>query len=345
MEKTILNMAKPQEVWVWYVDEMDTTEGKAKVYFLISASSTVCFDHIICAECPSQEEITHSLKNAYAQRKRWPKYIAIAKEDAFASTVKMVCERLQVQVSAVPFHELRAMIKSFSEQFDQFKNEHEHEQITQMLENENENEHMKALVPDPYHPCSCASGKKFKFCCQKVFKYLIFAMCAAEEGNLEEALQFMKKAESKVGRTAEILCRYAICWSYFDKEKYHDYLTEAKKLNPNHPRLNYICGVEASAKGEFEEAISYYEKAIENYPKEDRYHLNETYNNLGIAYFERSEYKNAKDTWEKGLIILPSDQMVKKNLIKFIYQNPELPVELRTISPFVSQHLTGVEVE
>ncbi len=43
-------------------------------------------------------------------------------------------------------------------------------------------------------------------------------MCVAEEYNLEEALRYMKEAESKVGRTAEVLCRYAICRSYFDQK-------------------------------------------------------------------------------------------------------------------------------
>lgn len=49
-------------------------------------------------------------------------------------------------------------------------------------------------------------------------------MCAAEEGNLKETLHFMKEAEQEVGRTAEIVCRYAICWSFFDEQKYREYL-------------------------------------------------------------------------------------------------------------------------
>jgi tetratricopeptide (TPR) repeat protein len=149
----------------------------------------------------------------------------------------------------------------------------------------------------------------------------------------------MKEAELKLGITAEVQCRYAICWSYFDREKTNKYLTEALLLNPNHPRSNYILGIEASEKNNFEEAVLYYQKAIDNYPAEDIVHLNETYNNQGTAFYNLKNYNKSKEAWEKALLLLPTDRTVKKNLIECIYSNPDVPKKIREISPFVKNYL------
>ncbi|MDY0040538.1 MAG: tetratricopeptide repeat protein, partial [Desulforhabdus sp.] len=82
-----------------------------------------------------------------------------------------------------------------------------------------------------------------------------------------------------------------------------------------------------------------YQKAIDNYPAEDKFHINETLNNLGTAYFEMRNFQEAKIAWEKGLTVLPSDHMVMNNLIEFIYNNPEVPKDIRTASPFIQKFL------
>jgi len=116
-------------------------------------------------------------------------------------------------------------------------------------------------------------------------------------------------------------------------------MDEAKTLNPNHPRLNFLFGIESVAAKDYAKAIEYYQKAIFNYPKESKFHLNETYNNLGTAYYESKNFQEAKNAWEKALVFLPTDRMVKENLFKCIYHNPELPQELREISPFIERFL------
>ena len=90
-------------------------------------------------------------------------------------------------------------------------------------------------------------------------------------------------------------------------------------------------------KGDFRGAVAAYERSIANYPVTDRYHLNETMNNLGTAHYELGNFREAKEAWEKALILLPSDAMVRKNLWKCIYMNPTLPENLRAISPFVAR--------
>ncbi|MFN7727643.1 MAG: tetratricopeptide repeat protein [Bdellovibrio sp.] len=258
------------------------------------------------------------------------------KKDPFAEAFQAICKGFQVQLSQVTAKDLQPFVRSFKEAFRQFKKGGaSHAPPLSAVEEEE----LQAFVPESYSSCPCASGKKFKFCCQKAFKEITFAMCAAEEGDLDEALRFMKQAEEKVGRTAEIVCRYAICWSFFEMEKFVILLNEALQINSKHPRANYIMGIEAVADEEYEKAVVFYQTAIDNYPPEDRFHLNETYNNLGTAYCGLKKFKEAKDVWEKALVLLPSDQMVRRNLFEFIYNNPAVPNELRKVSPFIEKYL------
>jgi len=167
---------------------------------------------------------------------------------------------------------------------------------------------------------------------------MIEAMYAAEEGSHDEALKWMEAAKSKVGETAEILCRYAVVYFFFDKKKSGEYLDRCLKEAPHHPRANYLKGINLKARGDLKGAVEAYRSAIEHYPQSDRYHLNETLNNLGSAYYDMGNYAEAKSAWEKALVYLPEDHMVKENLYHLIYNNPSVPEEIREISPFIERY-------
>ncbi len=113
------------------------------------------------------------------------------------------------------------------------------------------------------------------------------------------------------------------------------YLKEALAVNSDHPRTHYILGLEAKKQGDYPETIRHYQQAIAHYPPSNRYHFNEAYNNLRSAYFELGDYEKAKEAWEQGLVLLPADAIVRRNLIENIYQNPAMQERLRVMQ----QHL------
>lgn len=117
-----------------------------------------------------------------------------------------------------------------------------------------------------YAFCSCASGKKYKFCCKKIFREIMEAMVAAEEGKKSEALQWIAKAKEVAGDTAEVLCREAIVYSFFEPDKAKEILAECLLINPNHPRAHYLRGIDLKEQGDLEGARTAYETAIKNYP-------------------------------------------------------------------------------
>jgi len=331
-----LNISKPNDAWILHREEITTLkEGNCNVYVVLDAHTGFCFGMETSVDLPSATKITGILKDAFNKSAAWPKKMLISKKDPYVETLTGICDELKVDWLDVPAKYLEVFVKPFKDSFRGFKVGGRE----QSPASEIERKEMEAFTPETYGPCPCASGEKYKFCCQKAFKPIVFAMCDAQDGRRESALRHMQEAEAKVGRTAEVVCRYAVIWSFFDKEKCLELMDEAKTLNPNHPRLNFLFGIESVAAKDYAKAIEYYQKAIFNYPKESKFHLNETYNNLGTAYYESKNFQEAKNAWEKALVFLPTDRMVKENLFKCIYHNPELPQELREISPFIERFL------
>lgn len=340
MNNQITKFSKPNAAWVLYREEIDTTQdGNCNIYVLLDAYSGFIFGHEISIDLPTSLMIESLLKVAQSKAGQMPGKLLILKKDPCVDVLMNIGDGLGIPVEALPAKDLEPFVREFRASFRQFKRGGVLEPDESQL-SKDEQQNLEAFIPDTYGPCPCGSEKKFKFCCQKAFRDITEAMCAAQDGNLKEALKYMKQAEEKVGRSAEIVCRIAICWTFFDMNKAKEYLMEAQNLNPKHPRTNYVLGIDAVASKKYEAAVRFYETAIEHYPKEDKFHLNETYNNLGTAYYQLKKYKDAKNSWESALVLLPSDKIVRKNLNEYIYDNPIHPKELREISPFIAKFIT-----
>lgn len=329
MNKSI-SIKKPNDAWIIHCNG----------YFIIDAYSGFCFGGEFFSEEPEETKIINLFKSALNQAGAVkPQKVLIANNEPHLGILKSALEQLNIVTYPLLKKELLPYIRDFIKGFRQSFSGNTLKGHQDRDDSGKDQKMADAMVPDTYSLCPCASGKKFKFCCQPAFKDIVFAMCSAEDGNLNESLGHLHQAEKKIGRTAEIVCRYAICWSFFNEEKYTQYLNEALTINPEHPRVNYLLGIGAKNDKQYELAIKYYNKAIDNYPKSDKFHLNETYNNLGTVYYQLKNYQKAKEAWEQGLIFLPSDDMTRNNLFECIYDNPLVPSEIRQISPFMKRYI------
>ena len=332
---------KHGEAWVAFRVDCLIQKQAVDIYVLMDASSGYAFGHVIVeGELPGSREIGELMKSAFAAQRNRPKRILFPKKDPAREIFQKHAKKNGVSLELVPLSYLELLIgpfkKSFGEHFPSpaaFAGA-----VDKDMPQTAERKAAQASIPDSYDPCSCGSGKKYKFCCKPIFREMIEAMSAAEEGRSDEALKWMEAAKSKVGETAEILCRYAVVYFFFDKEKSQEYLDRCLKEAPHHPRANYIKGINLKARGNLKGAVEAYKTALEHYPPSDRYHLNETLNNLGSAYYDMEDYAEAKSVWEKALVYLPEDQMVRENLYHFIYNNPSVPEEIRKISPFIERY-------
>jgi tetratricopeptide (TPR) repeat protein len=278
------------------------------------------------------------LEESFARKGQWPKRILLAKGDPVEGPLRANAAAHNVQIECVPQSQLEELIAPVKKSYGQqvFSPSSIPYGLGDDLD-EMDRESARQLIPETYDPCWCASGKKFKFCCKPIFRDIACAVTYAEEGRKDEALKHIAEAKRIVGETAEVLCREATVWARFDKVTSAATLERALAVNPDHPRANYIRGIDLKTKGDFSGAIEAYSRAIASYPKTDRYHLNETYNNLGNAFFESGETMKAKAAWEQALLLMPSDKTVRRNLIECVYENPKLSAAERAVSPFVEK--------
>lgn len=330
------------DAWLIFRLDIQVASQSVDVYLGMDLPSGLVFGHELAPEKFGEKQAQDLLQLGKSKKGRFPRRILLVKGDPAESVLEALSTKLNSKFEAVPAPHLEDILGPIKESFGKNFFAPSTLGYAHMEESADEldRESAKHMVPDSYDPCSCASGKKFKFCCKPVFRELLGAMMEVERGRPSEAIQWIAKAKTIGGETAEILCREAIVLSVTDPVKSDAVLAKSLEINPNHPRANYIKGITLKDRGDYSGAIAAYETAITNYPKTDRYHLNEAYNNLGTAYFETGKMKEAKAAWEQALVLLPSDRTVRENLIEFIYQNPALPGVLREISPFVQAFLT-----
>jgi hypothetical protein len=194
MTKSTVNFTIPNQAWILHREEIETLQdGNCNVYVLIDAYSKFCFGQEISIDLPTSSKILNILKTAFTSSGTWPMQILILKKDPFAETLQAICKDLKIPLQELPANDLRPFTQSFKDSFRQFKKGSQPADDFESI-SEIEQEELEAFIPETYSPCPCASGNKFKFCCQKIFKDITFAMCAAQEGKLEEALRFMKQA-------------------------------------------------------------------------------------------------------------------------------------------------------
>lgn len=311
---------KNNSTWLIFRLDSQIAEGPIDFYMVMDLPSGDVVTFVITETVLTQSQANKLLKEAKILCVNLPNRIIIERGDPAEPLIRKATDKLGLRFEAINsfyLEDLTAPIKqSFGEHFyspSSIGYSHARENADDL-----DQECLKKMIPDSYDPCTCASGKKYKFCCKKIFTEIMEAMVAAEDGDYTTALKWIDKAKLLVGETAEVLCRESIVYSYFDDEKSDELLVQCLSINPNHPRAHYIRGLTMKQNGDLKGSINAYQTAIRHYPASDVYHLNETYNNLGSAFYENGNIEEAKSAWEKALLYLPSDKTTRRNLAEFI---------------------------
>jgi tetratricopeptide (TPR) repeat protein len=88
---------------------------------------------------------------------------------------------------------------------------------------------------DPYMPCPCGSGQKFKWCCQKVESYAERAQRMADSGQFEASLKPLEEGLARFPDNAWLLTRKAIVEAHLKRfEAARATLERLLKKNPSH---------------------------------------------------------------------------------------------------------------
>ena len=310
------------EAWLIFRLDARVANEYLDIYIVMHLPSEFILAHDIVERDMSQQQ-SNDLFNQCASLGRLPSRVLLTSGDPAEPFFRnsAATHAMTLETHAAPYLDdlISPVKKSFGEQFlspstiGHISTDASEEDI----------EALKQFIPDSYDQCPCASGKKYKFCCKKIVNEITFAMVAAEGGNKAEALHWIAKAKELVGETAEVLCREAIVYGFFDLKKSNDLLEKCLTINPNHPRAHYIRAIDLKEQGNIHGAIAAYQKAIGYYPESDHFHLNESYHNLGTALHEIGDLTGARSAWEKALLYSPSDKMTQENLRDFIYASDQ----------------------
>ena len=92
------------------------------------------------------------------------------------------------------------------------------------------------MALDPYEPCTCGSGKKFKWCCQPIFVNINRAWEQEAAGQHDAALRLMEEVVREHEGNPEAWGQMArLMFSQGKVEEAEKALQKAFDLNPNYP--------------------------------------------------------------------------------------------------------------
>jgi tetratricopeptide (TPR) repeat protein len=135
---------------------------------------------------------------------------------------------------------------------------------------------------DPYAPCPCGSGKKFKWCCQPIHLDIDKAFQQEDEGQHEAALRIMAQVVAQHPANPEAWGRQAQLLYQNDRvEEAEQALDKALEINPNYPLGHFLRGTFRQYEGEIPGALVEFRKAAELYDPEARDVLAQVYFTIG----------------------------------------------------------------
>lgn len=210
------------DAWVICRVDSQIQDMPIDIYMVIDLPSGDILSFHIVETTPTQIEIEKLIKEASIQKNSLPRRLIIAKNDPAELLLEATAKNKKLNFESIPAAYLEALVtpvkRSFAERFFSPSGSNDTAQSDHSAD-EWDIKSAQQMIPDSYDPCPCASGKKYKFCCKAVFQEIMEAMVAAEEGKLSEALGWINKAKKIAGETAEILCREAIVYSFFEMNK------------------------------------------------------------------------------------------------------------------------------
>ncbi len=134
------------------------------------------------------------------------------------------------------------------------------------------------MAQDPYEPCTCGSGKKFKWCCQPIFVGINKAWEQEAAGQHEVALRLLEQVVQENEGNPEAWGQKArLLHSHGKIEEAESALQKAFDLNPNYPAGLLLRASFRFQEGETAGALLLARRAAEAYDPEARSYLAEAY--------------------------------------------------------------------
>ncbi|HEY7310234.1 MAG TPA: tetratricopeptide repeat protein, partial [Gemmataceae bacterium] len=198
------------------------------------------------------------------------------------------------------------------------------------------------MAQDPYEPCSCGSGKKFKWCCQPIFAGINRAWEQEAAGQHDTALRLMDQVVKEHDGNPEAWGQKArLLYSQGKVEESDAALQKAFELNPNYPAGLLLRASIRFHEGEIPGALLLARRAVESYDPEARSFLAETY----LLVFECEMRQNRPVAARAALRLVqrfaPAEEEVRKSFDALFGPEGRMPAAARREYAFRSPAATS----
>jgi predicted Zn-dependent protease len=180
---------------------------------------------------------------------------------------------------------------------------------------------------EPYSPCPCGSGKKFKWCCQPIHAALGKVFALDDEGQHEAALRLMDEVAAQHPTNPEVWGRKALL--EFQNERPADAektLEKAFELNANYAFGFFLKARFRLYEGEIGGALLLLRKATELYDPEAKDMLAQLYIDIFDCEMKLNHPVAAHAAAELALKFNPTNENLRNGIpTVFGKDNPNLP--------------------
>ncbi|HTU23020.1 MAG TPA: tetratricopeptide repeat protein, partial [Gemmataceae bacterium] len=186
------------------------------------------------------------------------------------------------------------------------------------------------MALDLYEPCSCGSGKKFKWCCQPIFANINRAWEQEAAGQHETALRLMDEVVREHGGNPEAWGQQArLLYSQGKVEEAERALQKAFDLNPNYPAGLLLRALIRFQEGETTGALLLARRAAEAYHPDARPQLAEVYLLLFECEMRMNRPLAARAALRLSLRFAPGEEEVSKSFEALFGSEGRLPAAAR----------------
>jgi tetratricopeptide (TPR) repeat protein len=200
------------------------------------------------------------------------------------------------------------------------------------------------MVFDPYAPCPCGSGKKFKWCCQPIHVQIGRAFEQDAEGQHEAALRIMEEVALQHPGNPEVWGRQAqLLYENDQVDAAEAALQKSLDINPNYPFGYLLRGIFRKTEGELAGALLLFRKAAELYDPEAKDPLANVYALIGECELHLRRPLAARAAFQTSSRLHPTEEL-NKALTELFGDKSALPAAVRrsyTLMPLPASATPG----
>jgi tetratricopeptide (TPR) repeat protein len=186
------------------------------------------------------------------------------------------------------------------------------------------------MAQDPYEPCLCGSGKKFKWCCQPIFVHINRAWEQEASGQHDSALRIMEEVVREHDGNPEAWGQKARLLLVQNKPEEADIaLQKAFDLNPNYPAGLLLRANLRYHEGEIPGALLLARRAAEAYDPDARGPLAEVYALIFECEFRLNRPVAARPALRLASRFAPDAEEVRKSFEVLFGEEGRLPYVAR----------------